>query len=132
MKDVLYYDPSSKTCLRWAKNDKEAGYLDNTGYYRVCVKGKKYQAHRMVLHLETGMSLAEKLYVDHIDRCRTNNQVANLRLVSQQENNRNRAVPSPSYCKQTGKWKAISRNMKWLGRFNTQQEAQEVIDEDCK
>ncbi|MGL5583294.1 MAG: HNH endonuclease signature motif containing protein [Cetobacterium sp.] len=129
MKDILYYDPSSKSCLRWCKNHKEAGYLDNTGYYRVSVKGRKYQAHRLVLHLEKGFDLKDKLFVDHIDRNRENNLVENLRVVTQQENNINRALPKPSYCKQTGKWKAIGRDSKWLGRFDSYDKAQEVINE---
>ena len=129
MKNILYYDPSSKSCLRWIKNNKEAGYLDNTGYYRISVKGKKYQAHRLVVHLERGMDLEDKAFIDHIDRVRDNNLVENLRKVTQKENNSNRAAPKPSYCKQTGKWRAYGRNMTWLGRHGTYEKAQEVINE---
>lgn len=127
--DFVYYDETSKSCLRFAKNNKEAGYLDNTGYYRVAIKGKRYQTHRIVAHLRKGMPIDSPLCVDHIDRNRLNNHEDNLRVVTKQENNRNRAIPKPSFCKQTGRWKAYGRNMKWLGRYDTYEEAQEVINE---
>lgn len=97
----LYYDETSKSCLRWKtdrlcgnhgsvkmKAGSEAGSLRNVdGYYQVNVQGKFYRAHRIVAvlcDLEVG-----GLLIDHIDRNRANNKIENLRVVTPGENMQN-------------------------------------------
>lgn len=119
--EYLYYDETSKSCLRWkvdlgqmAKPNSEAGSLNKSGYYQVKLQGVCYKAHRIiaVLHdLEVN-----GFVIDHIDRNGSNNKISNLRVVSQKENMQNRSqqklssnnssgVPGVSYDKQ-GYWVA--------------------------
>ena len=105
------------------RDGAECGFLDNCGYLRVCIGGRKYLNHRIIYKLHNPhFDLFSDEVIDHIDRNRTNNLIDNLRAVSKAENNKNRGKhKGVSYCKQTGKWKAIWP--KWLGRYNTEEEA---------
>lgn len=125
----VYYCPSSPSGLRWVKNNEVAGSLNTSGYYRVGVEGKSYRAHRVIAHLELGFDLSSELVVDHIDRCKTNNKVENLRIVTQKENNKNKAPRKARKCPKTGKWRAVGRNDVWLGYYDTKEQAQEVVNE---
>lgn len=65
-----------------------------------------------------------KLQIDHIDRCPTNNNINNLRIVTHQENQFNRDAIGATIDR--NKWKAsisINNIKKNLGRFNTKEEA---------
>lgn len=101
----LYYSESSKSCLRWKtdrvvgnygsvkmKADSEAGSLTSTGYYAIKLKGKNYQAHRIVCVLH-GFEI-DGFVIDHLDHNRANNKISNLRVVSQKENNQNSSIRS--------------------------------------
>lgn len=122
----LYYDPSSKSGLRWkvntgkARSDSEAGCLRSSdNYYQVRVQGKVFLAHRIILVL-FGQKVQGKV-VDHIDGNPTNNSVENLRVVSQKEN-MNRRMVKPS-----GKSGRVGVSLVENGkRFNA------VWVEDCK
>ena len=98
--EYLVYDETSPSCLRWVKEIKSgrgrkmtqagmvAGSISKDGYYRVSLFGKKYQCHRIILALN--FIDATNKQVDHIDRCKTNNKIENLRVVSIKENSKNR------------------------------------------
>lgn len=99
----LYYDPSSKTGLRWKKpvyngggglnipQGSEAGYFDKgSGYFRIELKGKCYSCHRVILYLT--LEIEGDFVVDHLDGNRTNNNLENLRIVSYEINCRNRIM----------------------------------------
>ena len=128
-------DPTSPSGMR-SVGTRNTGWVDNCGYYRISLLGKKYLCHRIVYCLSNGLSLSEVPLVDHIDRNRKNNDPSNLRQLTKTENNRNRdAAYGVSRCKQTGKWKASNAG-KWLGRHLTEDaaraaviKAQEVADE---
>lgn len=96
----LYYDETSKSCLRWKtdrvsgnnkierKANSEAGSLSKSvGYYQVRVQGKIYLAHRIIALLYD-LEVNNKV-VDHKDRNRLNNKISNLRVVSEKENSQN-------------------------------------------
>lgn len=96
----LYYDETSKSCLRWkngrglrARIDSEAGWFNESrGYYGVMLEGSNYLAHRIVAVLH-GLDIENKV-IDHIDRDRTNNKISNLRVVSQEQNTQNTSIRS--------------------------------------
>lgn len=111
---ILYYDDTSKSCLRWGITTfgkvikgNEAGSLSkDTGYFTVRVNNINYQAHRVVCTLH-GYTLSSDSVVDHIDGNPSNNKIENLRVVSQKENQNNcikrkdntSGVVGVSYCK---------------------------------
>jgi len=78
----------------------------------------------------------EKFLVDHIDRCRTNNNITNLRWVNRSENILNSyRIFLPMYGITMYKNKLfkvqmnVCRKMTYLGCYNTLLEAQNVRDE---
>lgn len=99
--DYFYYDESSPSRLRWkvdryrGKNlsikfisaGDSAGCLSK-GYYKVELKGRSYLCHRIIYELHNGL-IPDGKYVDHLDQNKSNNNIANLRLVSRVENARN-------------------------------------------
>lgn len=75
--------------------------------------------------------------IDHINGDRKDNRIANLREVARSENAMNSARKSNNtsgvtgvwLCSKTGKWNASIAcfgDRRWLGRFDTLQEAAEV------
>lgn len=111
------------------RKGKPCGYVDNCGYLRTCIAGKKYLNHRLIYKMHNPeFDMGSDLVVDHINRNRLDNRIENLRAVTKAENNRNRAkARGVSYCKQTGKWKAFL-GTKWLGRYATEQEALHAVE----
>jgi hypothetical protein len=58
------------------------------GYYKVCLNGKHYLLHRVIAEqfIDNPDNLTQ---IDHINRCRTDNRIENLRWVSNSINQRN-------------------------------------------
>ena len=63
-----------------------AGSLDDKGYMRIKVDGKKYRRHRLVYLLHHG---SVPRYVDHIDGSPANDNVSNLRGCDHTQNMQN-------------------------------------------
>lgn len=104
LKNIIYYDETSVTCLRWKSDiisgngavkinkDSEAGCFDkNKGYCRVKIKGRIMYAHRLIyiLHYD---NLSSSEVIDHIDGNPRNNKINNLRSCSKSENSRNMKI----------------------------------------
>ena len=106
-KDVVYYDETSPSCLRWACNIPYKGLYDGspTVYkrvigdaagtvqksnkrYKIKYKQKAYMVHRIVYELFNGKLDPSKV-IDHLDGDSTNNRIDNLRQVDRKVNNRN-------------------------------------------
>jgi hypothetical protein len=66
-----------------------AGGPANTGYWRVNINGKKYQAHRLIYLMFNGHM---PMLIDHIDGDKTNNRIENLRAATRAQNQHNRKV----------------------------------------
>ena len=71
------------------KRKKPAGTLNKDGYWIVSFQSKRYPAHRVVWFLKNNKDPGD-LQVDHIDRDKNNNKIANLRAVTPKVNNNNR------------------------------------------
>lgn len=118
--------------------------IDGNGYYVVVLsskpKRKTFKVHQLVMiafknHKPCGMDLV----VDHIDRDKTNNNLENLRIVSQYENLRNKSNlkihkgivdtnmrRGITYRESTGKWvarKTINKKQIHIGTFNCETSA---------
>jgi len=109
-------------------------YYDH-GYQRLTLKKdnkrKLYYAHRIIywLHNPAWDIHNPKLFIDHIDGNTQNNNISNLRNVTNQENCFNRDVKGYCFDKETEKYRArITLNGKdiCLGRFDTKEEAQQA------
>lgn len=109
-----------------------AGYLDNSGYVRVRIKGKLVQAHRLAwfyVHAKWPTEL-----IDHIDGAKNNNSIKNLREATESQNKYNSTIRKDnttgykgvSFDKSKGKFVAyiqINGKPKRLGCFSTAEEA---------
>ena len=58
---------------------------ERNGYKRIYIKGKHYSAHKLVWETFNG-DIPDDMVIDHIDGNRSNNNLSNLRLVSQSVN----------------------------------------------
>jgi hypothetical protein len=111
--------------------------LDTNGYYKVDLY-KNGDYRRIVVHRLVAMAFIpnpeNKPQVDHIDNIRTNNNVNNLRWVSNSENNQNKGiymnntsgVKGVNFNKRKNKWRAyIHHNGKnyHLGYFENLEDA---------
>lgn len=94
LREVFWIDGNR---LKWKtippgsrRNPIQAGYLDLNGYYQVNLNYKMYYAHRVVFAIVHGRW--PNGIIDHIDGNTTNNHPANLRDVTDSENNQNQKI----------------------------------------
>ena len=66
------------------------GTKNHAGYRQVCIAGKVYKVHRLVAQTFLG-EIPEGYQIDHANRVRDDNRLENLRIVTPNENRRNRA-----------------------------------------
>jgi hypothetical protein len=71
------------------KIGSKAGTIGKDGYIRVFVDGKSYLAHHLVYLMEHGCMPTE---IDHVNRVKTDNSVANLKQCTRAENSLNRGM----------------------------------------
>lgn len=100
--ELVYYDESSLTCLRWKEvavtgrgarrsarqHGDVAGTLNSNGYYVVNRGASRKLVHHLILELE-GSVIPRNKEVDHENRIRTDNRRTNLRVVPRVVNARN-------------------------------------------
>jgi hypothetical protein len=134
LRELLNYDTDTgaftwKVSRGSVKVGDTAGTLhESDGYIRTKVDGIGYQTHRLAWLHENGEWPPAGCEIDHIDRDRTNNRIANLRLatISQNQCNRGRAGHNKSGYKGVtsyrGRWRAtitLNRKQKYLGLFDS-------------
>jgi len=117
----------------------KAGSVSDEGYLRVRLNGKRYRAHRVVWALHHGAWPAGE--IDHIDGCRINNRIENLRDVSNSVNHQNlkranrnnrsgSSVPGVHFSKAAQKFLArpvLNGKKINVGRFDTLSAAEAAV-----
>jgi len=118
--------------------------MTKCGYYYVNIKNKNGKHEFCTIHRLVALNFLEnpenKSCVDHIDNNRLNNRIDNLRFATHQENGMNQKLSSNNksgikgvyFDKLKKKWIAqimINRKMKYLGTFNTKDEAKTARQE---
>jgi len=91
-------------------------------------KKKSYTVHRLIAKTFL-QDYSEDLEVDHIDRCKTNNSVNNLRMVNRSENQQNTDAKGYGWDSQKNKWRAlikINGKQIFLGYYHTEEDAREA------
>jgi hypothetical protein len=96
IKATLDYDPDSgvftwKTSKGFRVKGNKAGTTCRRGYISIGIGGKIYKAHRLAWFFVHGVWPSGQ--IDHIDRDKSNNRIANLRDVEQSVNQENRGGP---------------------------------------
>jgi len=146
LRSRLHYNPETGvfTWLSVAGNDaatksrnakfagKVAGNKTQHGYWRVYIDRIPCQAHCLAwLYVHGEWPTTD---IDHIDRDRLNNRIANLRLATRAQNNANASVRKSSlsqikgvsWDKQKGKWSArikFGNRQTHIGYFSTKNDA---------
>ncbi len=120
LKELLRYNPETGI-FNWivnrgrcAKVGYVSGNLDNGGYIRIIIDGKKYQAHRLAWLYMHGQFSQEQ--IDHINRVRNDNRACNLRAANSCENMQNKSVYKSNKSGHSGVCWCNSRN-KWLAQI---------------
>jgi len=122
-KSIVVYDPDSgqfvwETAYRKpSRVGCRAEHMTTNGYLYIKAAGKHNSASRLAWFLVNGQ-IPDKLEIDHIDRDKTNNRIANLRLVDRKGNLWNRkfrpnecGVTGVSIHRKTGLYRARYRDM---------------------
>lgn len=110
---------------------KIAGCLHRSGYRTIKINNIEYPAHRLIWIYHYG-SIDNDLVIDHIDGNKSNNDINNLRLVTQQQNCFNRSkLTSKGYSwnKNTNKWQShifVDGVQKYLGSFLNEKDARDA------
>lgn len=137
LKSLLTYDPDTgefcwrADCGARAKAGSAAGSRNSEGYVQIQIGGKKHKAHRLAWLLTYGETPPE---IDHINRVKHDNRLANLRPATHAENGQNQNRPKNNtsgaigvgFHKRSGKWRArITRSGKLrdIGYFDTKEAA---------
>lgn len=141
---LFEYHPDSGKLIRKvqtnynALKNSQVGYKKNTGYIALTINSEEYLVHKIVWKMSYG---TEPLFLDHINRIKSDNRLENLREVTPTENVLNvddsryygtslkRGVYKHS---KDNKWRsAIQINKKRvnLGLFDTEEKASEAYQE---
>lgn len=136
LKSLLNYDPDTGV-FTWlvqrrgtAKAGTTAGSINGCGYIHIRVNIKMYPAHRLAWLYVYGVWPSKGL--DHINRVRTDNRIANLREATDGENkqncslHRNNSSGIKGVGRNQGKWRArisVDDRQIYLGRYTTIEDA---------
>jgi len=130
LRKILDYDNITGTFI-WKISPKQGIYIGDvagdtavSGYRRIQIRGERYLEHRLAWLYEKGYMPENG--IDHINRCKDDNRIENLREVSQMCNMRNRGKPKNNksgvkgvcWCNTNNKWRAfivVDRKFKNLG-----------------
>ena len=127
------YNSFNSRCLGMA-----AGWLHPTGYRIIRLGRVGYLGHRLVWAFHHGDDFNMKgLLIDHIDHNRSNNRIENLRVVSSNENQKNKRLTSGNkhgvlgvrFMPRQKKWRAYiggGANAKYLGEFQEFEDAVKI------
>ena len=138
LRSVLHYEPETGiftwkvSTSRRVKVGDVAGSPDGRGYLQISVRSRLHRAHRLAWLYVYGVWPKDQ--IDHINRNRPDNRIANLRDVSHKQNGQNASKPSNNtsgyqglcWYKRDSKWLAsITHNYKQihLGYFTNIEEA---------
>lgn len=132
LKELLHYDPDTgvftwRITKRAAKQGAVAGHVSSKGYRHISVDRKLYLAHRLAWLYQTGCWPLDEM--DHINRCRDDNRIANLREANRTINCQNTSLSKNNrtghrgvgWHKSTGRWRAriqAQGKMMALGYFD--------------
>jgi len=123
LNSIFCYFPETGKLTRM--NGRKAGTLDNTGYTRLSIHCKRYLSHRLIWMMYYGYWPTTDL--DHINRDKSDNRIANLREASRSTNVRNSHDKIGVYLrKDNGKWRSnitVDGERLNLGEFDNQWDA---------
>ena len=110
----LTYTKANKY-IKHLLHGRDAGSRNHQGYRVLLIRGRQYQEHRIIwLYVYGAMPDG---HIDHINRCRDDNRIANLRIVTRSQNKHNGNI----YLNNTSGEPGVSFNQRcnrWYARLN--------------
>jgi len=119
LKQVLDYDPDTGLFERknaYGPKVDIAGHVATSGHRQIMVDKKLYMAHRLAWLWQYGSF--PNLLVDHKNKNRDDNRIANLRLATNAENQQNTKTRSDNICGEKGIHFLKNKNC-WRSRIST-------------
>jgi hypothetical protein len=123
LRELFDYDPETGLFARKAAGAHNAilgvwrpGTAMRNGYRVFNVGGKTQYAHRMAWLYIHGELPPRGVDLDHINRNKSDNRIANLRLLSRVENSHNRAEPKHNTSGRKGVY-WCKTHQQWIARF---------------
>ena len=119
---LFTYKDGREKWIERSNNPKKSGYI------RIHIGEKHYQAHRLIMEAFVGPSDKD---VDHINRIKTDNRFENLHYCTRTENNLNRdwVDNAKGYYSDRKKWRAeftFDGKKKHLGMFDNEHDARQA------
>ena len=141
LKEVLSYDEATGQFVWMKPNSRSvkvgdiAGCINKTGYVRLCVRDRRYLAHRLAWLYVHGEF--PNVQIDHVNGVKSDNRIANLRLATAKQNAENRKLMNTNttghrgvyWVKKVSKWKVeVMHNSitYYLGMFDSLNQAIEA------
>ena len=91
---------------------KIAGSVNSWGYRAIRIGGKDYYAHRLIWIHQNG-DIPDGYQVDHVNHVKSDNNISNLRIVSELDNHRNYPIRKNNKSGHTGV-RFEERTNKWI------------------
>lgn len=126
LKEYLHYDASNGN-LTWIKKLGRKVLVGNRAGTQVKgrdnriikIFGHVYIEHRVIWLWVYGYMPQVHEHIDHINHCESDNRIANLRLVTQAENNKNNSLRSDSSTGIVGIWiNKLNRKKKYMAELS--------------
>lgn len=142
LRKELFYDPETGRIFwkEWKSGRSKGaiGQLSPSGYMTIAIRKKKYYSHRLAWFLY--YDKWPTLQIDHINRLRTDNRIANPQEVTNQQNTIMSELSSTntsgyrgvSWMKHDEKWISqirVDRKLIYLGVYETAEEASRAHEE---
>jgi len=122
-----YYKWGTSKIYKWYL---ATGSINNEGYRIVKINHKDYKYHRVIYKLFNKdwdiTDNSKKNVIDHIDRNRLNNNIDNLRVVTQQQNNFNKDCKGYYWHKKANEWCVeitVNGKREYVGYFINEEDA---------
>ena len=115
LKELFDYNPDTGIFIT-KKTGLVAGCPHTKGYLQINVRGLTYLLHRLAWIYIYGDGSLEDLYIDHINRNKVDNRIANLRLVTRSINQRNQSLSTRNKSGKKGIHFDTGKN-KWRSRI---------------
>lgn len=145
LRELFHYDPDTGIVVRRVNCGPRApagirvGSNDSRGYLCVRIDGRSHGLHRMAWMIHNGVEIPDGYEIDHANGDRSDNRIANLRLATRAENNRNvgtrkdntSGFKGVNWQPENKKWRAAickDGRRRYLGLFSTKEQAAAAYD----